>query len=117
MVYLATRSAVREAVLDDADVFVFDADRFDGVATPIRWVVTMTTEAAVGIVGGVPDTVSDLVDGQFDRPLDDGAVESLTDRLRDRRSSLRALDDGPRPQRQAGRPRRYRWVKRTTRSS
>ncbi|MDS0281409.1 hypothetical protein [Haloarcula onubensis] len=92
VVYADSRAAVRSAVVEACAVVVLDAAMVREHPDAVRWLVTMTAETVVAVVGDVPEPLADLAETRLDAPVTESSVEALVDRHEDRRAYVDAVD-------------------------
>jgi len=92
VVYAVSRATVRSAVVEQCGVIFVDGALVRAQPALLRWLVTMTMETVVAVVGDVPDPLEELADANLDEPVTETAVETLVQRRADRMAYLEAVD-------------------------
>jgi len=88
--YVTSRRAARAAVLGSSDIVLVDA-AVRGLAEVVRWLVTMTTERLVAVVGDVPAALAEHTDASLNRPVSQSAIEALKRRAENRSAYAEAV--------------------------
>ena len=92
VVYAASREGVRSAVVEPCAVVLLDGTMVRAQPDALRWLVTMTAETVVAVVGDAPDHLTDIADTQLAPPVSASTAETLTRRLDNRRAYLDAVE-------------------------
>lgn len=92
VVYASSRAAVRSAVTERCGVALVDAALVAERPEALRWLVGMTTDTVIAVVGDVSKPVAALADVHLDAPVTTAAVEALVQRRDGRQAYLDAVE-------------------------
>ena len=92
VVYANSRAGVRSAVGQRPAVALVAAPMVRDEPAVLPWLVTMTTETVVAVVGDVPDPLGELADVTLDGPVTTAVVRTLLQRRDGRRAYTDAVE-------------------------
>ena len=91
VVYAGSRSVVRAAVTEPCAVILVEAAMVRSEPAVLRWLVSMTTETVIGVVGSLPEHLDELADARLDAPVTESEAEGLVERYESRRAYAEAV--------------------------